>query len=65
MPSRITTSIELCLGTLTVASTLITGEFLADLVIGIATYTSARLFYFYFGTKIKAFIGRIKNKFKK
>lgn len=65
MPSRIATSIELCLGALTFLSTFITSEFLADIIIGIVTYTSARLFYSYFGMRIRSYIDRLKNKLKK
>ena len=64
MPQRITHSAEIVLGGITFISTFITGDVLIDVLVGILTYTLARLFWRYFGSKIIKRIDRIKTKFK-
>lgn len=64
MPQRITHSVELVLGGLTFVSTFITGDILIDVIVGVLTYTLARLFWRYFGSKIIKKIEWIKAKFR-
>ena len=65
MPYRITTTTEIYLGVLTFASTVFTTNFFLDVIIAVITYSSARLFYHYFGEKIKRIIDNLKSKFKR
>ena len=62
--SQSAATIEFSFGTLTLLATLISSSFLLDLVGGLVVYTSSRLFYFYFGTKIQLLIRRITVKSK-
>ncbi len=57
--------IELYLAALTMLSTTISGSYLIDLLFAIITYTSARLFYYYFGRHIKGYLNKIKSKYFK
>jgi len=61
MSNKITYSIELALALTTFFSTLITGGIIVDFIVGISTYTCARLFYYYFGERIKKCISKFKN----
>lgn len=65
MPHRITYTIEIYLAGLTMFSTMISGSFFIDLILAVVTYMSARLFYYYFGNKIKWLINNIKLRLKK
>ena len=56
--------VELVIGSITVISTMITGDFITDLICGIVVYTASRLFYLYFGKKISTFIDSIKKLLK-
>lgn len=51
---------EVLIGTITFISTIITGDFIADLLVGIIVYSSSRLFYYYFNNRIKRFINKLK-----
>ncbi|NQY42953.1 MAG: hypothetical protein HRT87_06410 [Legionellales bacterium] len=64
MTSKITNSIELVLGVITILSTTISGQVIFDILIAIVSYTSARLFYHYYGNHIKASIMRFKRWLK-
>lgn len=65
MPHRITTSIELVIALITFFSTLTTTDLLLKFLVSIVTYSSARLFYYYFNDRIKKLIEIIKAKIKK
>lgn len=65
MPTKITATIELILGALTFISTIISGNYVLDFVVGVATYFGARILYRLFGKKILDFVIRIKQKYKK
>tara|TARA_R110000851_G_scaffold132263_1_gene266638 strand:- start:516 stop:707 length:192 start_codon:yes stop_codon:yes gene_type:complete len=56
---------ELVFAGLTFSVTLITGDMLVDLVVGIATYSLARLFWWSFEDRIKKTTKIIKSFFKK
>jgi hypothetical protein len=60
---------ELILAAITFSSTLMTGDIPVDIVVGICTYSLARLFWWQFEVPIKKTIERIKkfikNNFKK
>ena len=58
-------STEIKFACLTFLSTLISGNFLMDLLTATVTYAIARLFYFYFGDWIKVSITKIKDFFNK
>lgn len=60
MSGRISTSVEAMLGILTFISTLLTGDIIVDIVVGIVTYALARLFWRYFGPRIV----RLLDKFR-
>lgn len=64
MTNKITFAGEFIIGCLTFISTLIMGDFLIDLVVGVVTYTGARLFYRYYSGTIISIIEKLKNKFK-
>lgn len=55
---------ELLVAGVTFASTIVTGHFIADLVVGIVTYTSARIFYHYYNERIIRVIDKIKSWYK-
>ncbi len=52
---------EVALAGITMIATVISGDIVIDLIVGIATYSIARLFYFYFSTDMKALISRVKS----
>jgi len=54
---------EIILGVLTFISTIITGDYIMDIFVGIFTYTSARVFYHYHKVHIIKFIDWIKKLF--
>lgn len=60
-----TLKIEILLGLLTITSTMITGDFFTDLVVGIAVYTISRLFYKQLGYKLNGVINRFKSILEK
>ena len=63
MTNKITLGAEFVIATLTFISTFIMGDFIIDLIVGIVTYSGARLFYRYFSNDVILFIEKIKNKF--
>jgi hypothetical protein len=65
MHAKITFGVELILGIITFISTMIVGHYLIDFMLGVVTYSSARLFWKYFGLGITTKIDRIKDKFKR
>lgn len=61
MSGRISTSVEAMLGTLTFISTLLTGDIIIDIIVGIVTYTLARLFWRYYGPRIVRFLDKFRE----
>lgn len=55
---------EFLVALITISTTAISANIIVDALIGILTYTSARLFYHYFGEKIKFIIDNFKLKTK-
>ncbi len=56
---------EACLFVLTIIATKISTEIAMDFVWAICTYTVARLFYWAFEKKIKAFLLKLSSWFKR
>lgn len=65
MSKKMTAKQELLVAGVTFASTIITGNLIADLIVGIVTYSAARLFYHYYHKKMIRVIDKIKYWFKK
>lgn len=64
MPQRITIALEILFGFITYLSTLmIDSSIVIDVLTGVLTYASARLFYHYFGFRIKKIIDKSKVYF--
>ena len=53
---------ELVFAVITVLATSLTGSLIFDIFSAIVAYSSARLFWYYFGAKIKNGLNQIKGK---
>lgn len=65
METKMTVRDELLIAGVTFISTMITGSFWIDLLVGIVVYTSSRLFYHYFHKRIIRFIDKAKSWIKR
>ncbi len=65
MPHRINNGIELFIALITLFTSFMMSDFFIQLITATLTYTLARLFYYYFGEKIKRIIDNLNNKFKR
>lgn len=65
MPHRLTTSNELVFALITIFSTLTMTDFVLKVIMATLSYTVARLFYYYYGEKIRRIIDNLNNKIKR
>jgi hypothetical protein len=56
---------ELLIGCITFVSTMISGDFFIDLMVGVIVYSTSRLFYYYYNKRIISIIDKVKTKFSR